>query len=252
MDNNILAKVDNLEITKQHMVNIIRTLPQQQAMEMSTIEGAKRLLNEMIAGELLYLDALELKFDEDEEFKKILDDAKHGLLQRYAIQKLFQDTEATEQELKEYYNNNKDKFNVSDQVRARHILVEDEKNLDKIKNEINNGLDFSQAAKKYSACPSKERGGDLGTFDKGKMVPEFEKAAFALKVGEISDWVKTAFGYHLIIVDEKLPASKRSFDEAKSDILKSVIEEKQVRIYDDKLKELKERYKIEINEDALR
>lgn len=252
MDTNILAKVDNLEITKQHMVNIIRTLPQQQAMEMSTSEGARRLLDEMIAGELLYLEALELKLDEEEEFKKSLEDAKHGLLQRYAIQRLLQDTQATEKELKDYYNNNKAKFNLSERVKARHILVEDKKLLDKIKDEINNGLEFSDAARKYSKCPSKERGGDLGVFDKGKMVPEFEKTAFSLEVGEISDWVKTAFGYHLIIIDEKLPACNKDFEEAKSEVFNLVMQEKQGKIYDSKLKELKGRYKIEINEEALK
>lgn len=251
MDNNVIAKVGDIEITKQHMINIIRSLPQQQAMELSTQAGAKRLLDEMIAGELLYLEAIEKGYDKDEEFQKSLAEAAHGLLQRYAIQKLLQDVKATEEEIKDYFERNKNKFVTPDQRRARHILVEKEEEAKKIKGEIENGLDFSKAAEKYSTCPSKERGGDLGIFEKGKMVPEFEEAAFALEIGELSDLVKTNFGYHLIMVDEKIPSGEKSYEEVASQLNQLVIQEKQGKIYDVKLNELKTKYPVEVNEEAI-
>lgn len=252
MDNNVIAKVGNIEITKQHMINIIRSLPQQQAMEVSSQAGAKRLLDEMIAGELLYLDALDHSFQEEEEFKKTLEEATHGLLQRYAIQKLLQDVTATDEELHSYFERNKSKFISSDQLRARHILVEQEAEAKKIKGEIEKGLDFSEAAQKYSSCPSKEKGGDLGFFEKGRMVPEFEEVAFALEVGELSDLVKTSFGYHLIMVDEKVTSGEKSFEEVASQLSQMVVQEKQGEVYDTKLAELKEKYSVEVNEEALK
>lgn len=88
-------------------------------------------------------------------------------------------------------------------VRASHILVEDEKLAKELKEKIESGEDFSYVAKKYSICPSKENGGDLGEFGKGVMVKEFEKAAFSLDVGEVSQPVKTQFGYHIILVTSK-------------------------------------------------
>lgn len=86
------------------------------------------------------------------------------------------------------------------EVRAAHILVDKEADAIRIRKEIVDGKDFYQAAREYSSCPSSRNGGDLGWFGKGQMVPEFEKAAFSTPEGEISQPVKTQFGWHLIKV----------------------------------------------------
>jgi parvulin-like peptidyl-prolyl isomerase len=83
-------------------------------------------------------------------------------------------------------------------VRASHILVEKQSQALKVLEELNTGKDFKELARKYSTCPSRKKGGDLGLFGRGRMIHEFEKAAFALKVGEVSGPVKTQFGYHVI------------------------------------------------------
>ncbi|NYZ61132.1 peptidyl-prolyl cis-trans isomerase [Candidatus Micrarchaeota archaeon] len=85
-------------------------------------------------------------------------------------------------------------------VRASHILVSNEREANRIFDEIKKGKEFSEMAKRYSSCPSGKGGGDLGFFEKGQMVKEFEDAAFAMKDGEVSRPVKTQFGYHLIKV----------------------------------------------------
>lgn len=89
-------------------------------------------------------------------------------------------------------------------VRARHILVETEDEAWAIKSKITEGTSFEELAKVYSKCPSKEKGGDLGYFVRGQMVPEFENAAFSTPIGEVSDPVKTRFGWHLIKVVRKM------------------------------------------------
>lgn len=88
-------------------------------------------------------------------------------------------------------------------VRAGHILVDTKEEADLIKSKINNGESFEMLAKKYSKCPSKENGGDLGYFEKGQMVKSFEDAAFALPVGQVSNPVQTPFGWHIIKVYDK-------------------------------------------------
>lgn len=89
------------------------------------------------------------------------------------------------------------------EVKASHILVDTEEEAIKVKEEILAGKPFEDAAAEYSNCPSGARGGDLGFFGKGQMVREFESAAFGLKVGELSEPVKTDFGWHLIVVTDK-------------------------------------------------
>ncbi len=89
------------------------------------------------------------------------------------------------------------------EVRASHILVNNPQQIDKILYELNQGKDFGELAKKYSACPSRDQGGDFGFFGKGQMVKEFEDAAFSLEVGKLSKPVKTQFGYHIIKVTGK-------------------------------------------------
>lgn len=88
-------------------------------------------------------------------------------------------------------------------VKASHLLVKTEEEAKKLKEEIANGKDFGQAAAEVSLCPSGANGGDLGFFTKGQMVKEFEDAAFSMEVGQVSEPIKTQFGYHLIYLTDK-------------------------------------------------
>ena len=88
-------------------------------------------------------------------------------------------------------------------AKARHILVQTEEECLELMTEIKSGMSFSDAAMKYSSCPSKSQGGDLGQFGPGDMVPEFDKVVFSAPVGEVQGPVKTQFGYHLLEVTER-------------------------------------------------
>jgi parvulin-like peptidyl-prolyl isomerase len=90
------------------------------------------------------------------------------------------------------------KVNDLPKIRASHILVEKQSQALKALEELKAGVDFRELARKYSICPSAKRGGDLGQFDRGQMVREFEQVAFALRIGEVSGLVRTKFGYHII------------------------------------------------------
>jgi peptidyl-prolyl cis-trans isomerase C len=84
------------------------------------------------------------------------------------------------------------------ELKASHILVEKEYEAQDVIKKLSEGSSFESLAKAFSKCPSGEEGGDLGTFRKGQMVPEFEQAVLALQVGEVSGPVRTQFGYHII------------------------------------------------------
>lgn len=85
-----------------------------------------------------------------------------------------------------------------EKVSARHILVDEKAKAEELLEKIEEGADFAEIAKKHSKCPSSKQGGDLGSFKQGKMVEPFDEAAFSLEIGELSDVVKTKFGYHII------------------------------------------------------
>lgn len=92
---------------------------------------------------------------------------------------------------------------MANEVRASHILVKSEQEARDLKTRIENGEDFGAVAKQHSSCPSGQSGGDLGYFGKGMMVPEFETAAFGAEKNQVSEPVKTQFGYHLIKVTDQ-------------------------------------------------
>ncbi|WP_202708954.1 peptidylprolyl isomerase [Sporosalibacterium faouarense] len=247
-ENKVLATVNGKEITEQDVNALLQSLGPQRAMQFQSEQGKKQLLNELINQELFYLDAKESGMDQEEAYKNELENARINLLKQYAIRKTLNDATIAEQEVKNYYEANREKFKSPESVKASHILVDEEAKAKEITEEINNGLEFGEAAKKYSNCPSKEKGGDLGEFSKGKMVPEFEEAAFNMDTNTISEPVKTQFGYHIIKVTDKQPESIREYEEVKDQLTNQMISMKQNELYQNKSQELKNKYEVSINE----
>lgn len=171
----------------------------------------------------------------------------------------------TDQELLAYLEQHRDKYDTPEQVRARHILIrvpenaseveiaQAKKQLEDIKKEIENGADFAELAKKHSQDPgSAQNGGDLGWFTRGQMVPEFEDAAFALEPGQISDPVRTQFGFHLIKVEEKKPAQRPELAQIRDRVLRDYIAAERERRFNEFYRDLKARAKIVIADPVLR
>ncbi|HOK04792.1 MAG TPA: peptidylprolyl isomerase [Victivallales bacterium] len=161
----------------------------------------------------------------------------------------------TEEDVEKFYNEHKDTFSTQETVNASHILVKSKseseedmenarKKCEEIKKEIDEGkITFEDAAEKYSDCPSgKEAKGNLGKFGKGSMIKEFEDTAFAMKLNEISDPVKTTYGYHLIKVLEHNNSVVTPLADVKtkiSDYLKEEEARKEIqKILEEKRKEL--------------
>jgi peptidyl-prolyl cis-trans isomerase C len=143
----------------------------------------------------------------------------------------------SEQDARAFYDNNEERFVQPERVKASHILLQVNQNdseatraqkkaeVQRILGEIKKGADFAEMARKFSDCPSKQQGGDLGFFERGRMDPEFEKAAFGLKTGQMSGVVETQFGYHIIKAVEHSPASTVPFDQAKQNIMQYLTEQ---------------------------
>ncbi len=133
----------------------------------------------------------------------------------------------SEEELKAYFEENKDILGEPEQVRARHILVETEQQAKEIRNKLERGESFEELAKQYSTDEaSKANGGDLGYFKRGDMVAEFEEVAFSLKPGETSQPVKSQFGYHIIRVEDHKQPEPANYEEKKEEIRAQILQQK--------------------------
>jgi peptidyl-prolyl cis-trans isomerase SurA len=168
-------------------------------------------------------------------------------------------TNISERKITKYYHNNQKDFWEPNKVRVRHILILTEKGLsvDKkkekyllVKNilrEVKGGRDFADAAKEYSEDISASEGGDVGFVDKGKMVPEFEKAVYRMKEGEISDIVETEYGYHIIKVDKVLAGRTLPLKDVKNKIQFILSSKKQKSAYEEWMNRLRKSAFIEIS-----
>jgi len=205
-----------------------------------------------------------------EEYKKAVegqggdfDGIQKMLTDRLKYHKLFESkfaaaAKATEADAKKFYEENTKDFQVPEQVRASHILIRPlDPNTDpnqakaqaKAKAEdllkkVKGGADFAAVATESSDCPSKAQGGDLGLFTRDKMVKSFADAAFAMKVGEISDLVESPFGYHIIKVTEHHDPNQTTFEKAKTDIISQLTDQKMQESVDKYVKSLRESAKI--------
>lgn len=150
-------------------------------------------------------------------------------LMNRAVQKSELSEDALLKQARTIYTAKPERFKAPEQAQARHILIagttpESKAQAEAILAQLKGGADFAKLAQEHSADKgSAARGGDLGLFAKGRMVPEFEAAAFALqKKGDLSPVVQTQFGYHVIQLEEKRPAGLRPFDEVKDELVREV------------------------------
>jgi len=209
------------------------------------------------------LKKIKQKFPNDADFKKALGESglteaelQSSLERGYVINKLIDNQIMApivipDKEIRTFYDTHPKSFKKSEQVRVSHILikvdskaeqsVKDEKRakLQEVQKRLKGGEDFAVLAKEISECPSNIKGGDLGYFERGKMVKPFEDVAFKLKTGEVSDIVETRFGYHLIKVVDKKPESVMGYDDVKDKIgqyLKNEKTGKELKGYIEKLR----------------
>ena len=246
MENKVLAIVNGSEITEKDIQIGLLRFPQETQEYYKTEEGKKQFLDQMINFELIYNYALENDMKNDPDYIEQMKIIEKDLLIQIGVKNIMNDVDITEEEIQKYYEDNSQMFKSAETVSAKHILVDTLDQMQEIKAEITNGMSFEEAAQKYSKCPSAAQGGSLGSFTRGRMVPEFEKAAFELQVGEISEPIKTQFGYHLIQLDERNPESMKSMEESKHMIVKNVLKQKQNEKYISSLTELRNKYDIEV------
>lgn len=218
-------------------------------------EISQRVIDGLISQELIYADAKKEGVLESTEYKNelanVMERVKVQLASKVWEKRQFDKVKVNEKDIKAYYKANPEEFTEKSKVRASHILVKTEDEAKAIIKEVGSLKDgalnakFAELAKTKSTGPSGPKGGDLGFFGQGQMVPAFNDAAFAMKKGEVSKTpVKSQFGYHVILVTDKQDAKNLSFDEVKGFIEQKLKVEAFKEQMQAKMEELKKKAKI--------
>ena len=246
-DDKIIARVGSHDITEREILEFIKPFGQQAMMLYGSEKGRQMIIDDVISMRLYALDAEEKKLDQTPEFIENLDGVRRTMLAQASMREVIKDVSVDENEVKKFYDENAKLFTQPERVRASHILVSDDESLAKVQEELKSGKSFDVVAKEFSIDPgSASNGGDLGEFPRGVMVPEFEKTAFDLKEpGDISEPVKSQFGWHIIKLGERIPESVMPLEQVKTHIEQQLKEKKTQDLLQIRSKELEEKYKVE-------
>jgi len=249
----VLAKINDKVITMEEFKKEQAKLPSYVMPSLETKEGKKQFLDNLVTRELIREKAEKSGLEKDETVVSKLEEVKKTLLIEALLKKEIEGKAAfTEKEASEYYNSHKDEFREGEKVRVGHIMLKTEKEAADIMKRLKNKESFEALAKKYSAGPTASEGGDLGYIERGKIVPEFEDAAFKLKkVGELSPVVSVGSGYHIIKLLDRKNADVQPFDKVKEKIIAMQTKKKQKELFDAFVGSLKKEAKLEINDSIL-
>ncbi|MCB1478275.1 MAG: peptidylprolyl isomerase [Rhodobiaceae bacterium] len=220
--NEVVITVNGVEITNAdvqmavaEMTDVLRQVPPQQ--------HGEYILSFLTDVTLVSQEAEKEGFAANEDFKRQLTFLRNKALVQAKLQAVGE-AAATEEAIKARYEEAIKDFQPQEEVRARHILVKTEEEAKSIKAEIDGGKSFEDLAKEHSTDGSSQNGGDLGYFTKDMMVAPFGETAFALEVGEVSDPIKTQFGWHIIKLEDKRMSSPPKLEEVRAEVVRNLIQ----------------------------
>ncbi len=242
----VVARVGDRDITVADLEQEWKQASRLKIMGVSELERKKELVNKLIDDQVVILEAYKEGLDNAVNQDSGLAAQKDRILLNVLYQKeIAAKSKPTESELRQEYNRTKE------EIHAAHILVETKQEAEDIYNQLKAGADFEELAREKSIDPSaKTNGGDLGFFTWGKMVPEFQQAAFALKEGEISQPVQSSYGWHIIKLLERREKEQPPFEESKSLIETKVENEKRENRVKEYFAQLRKKVDFSLNPQA--
>lgn len=235
-----VAVVDGEAIEMAEIKEMLNDMPQLEELSFETIYP--NLLEMLVNNKVVMQGAKKAGVLDRPEIKKQLRLAREQIVGQTYLDELLR-SHTTEEELREVYNREVKNFRREEEIHARHILVKTEKEAQDLIVQLKAGADFADLADKKSLDENTE-GGDLGYFTKAMMIPEFGDAVFDMKKGQLSAPIKTPFGWHVVLVEDKRLANPPAFDEVRDDIERAVMETK--------LKQVLEEERAKLNVQILR
>lgn len=254
-DGKILATIgpDKAAITLEDINALIEQYPPQFRSAFNNYERRRALLDSLIDTKLLAMASEKERLDQDPQVQRMLRDARERILSFSYMRRLIDKIEISDGEAQKYYEAHMNEFAAPEMVKARHILLKDEAEANRLKDQLDSGVDFEEMARQKSADQATApRGGDLGWVTRGRFVPEFEQAVFNMEKGQIVGPIKTAFGYHIILLEDKRPRQQRSFEESKEAVIQKLKESKARELEESVKRKLREEYSVVLNEQAIK
>jgi peptidyl-prolyl cis-trans isomerase C len=244
----VAATVRGRPITVLELEAAIEELPPVYKSRYSTPEGRKEFLDKMVRDRIVELHAREAGFIDDPRVVASLREARMRILnEEFFAREVRDSVQVSEKEVQEYYEAHKQEYKKPEEVKVRHILTETEEEARRILGELEAGKSFEDLAADFSIdIRTNERGGDLGFITRGRTVKEVEEVAFALETGQVSDVVKSRFGYHIVKVEEKRPESTRSLEDMRQLVVGEVRRLKEEERSRRLMAELAEKYEVRI------
>jgi len=212
----VIARVNGVDITQGDLALAEEDVGSE--MQAVSPEAKREQLISYLADIIMVTQAADKKnLADNPDFKRRLAFLRNKLLMGYELQQEAK-TAVTDEALHQTYDESVKSMAVQEEVRARHILVESEDEAKALLEQLKNGADFATLAKEKSKDPGAAEGGDLGYFTKDQMVPEFADVAFKMYPGQLSNPVKTQFGWHVIKVEDRRTKQPPEFDKVKDQI----------------------------------
>ena len=248
----VVATYQGHTLTSGRVALELERLPAPSRAYLAAPDRKRQFVENLVLNDLLYAEGTQAGYDKDPEITRQVDDLRKRLVVQRVMRKYQTPPTPTDEQVKAQYDQNPTLYSTA-QVHASHILVKDEDTAKQLLAEVRAHPEkFADLAREKSTdAVSAKKGGDLGTFGPGRMVPDFDKVAFALHPGEISDIVKTQYGYHIITVTERKDGETKPFDQVKEQIrtaLRAKMVQEQVQAHFDELKKTAD---VKVDENAL-
>lgn len=255
----VVAEVGPYKLSAQELEEIMKNDPQIKEILKAKPElkpqVERGIIERWLNISLLALGAKEETLKDDPKVRQRIEEAEKMILAEEYLQKELKGIQASEEELKAYYEKNKAQYKEAEGIKLKHILIYVPKEADnktrekaltrakQIRGQLAKGAKFEELAKIHSDdTASKEKGGDLGILRRGETLPEFEEKVFKLKVGEISEPIASPYGYHIVKVEKRIPEEILPFEKVKDQVKQDLLKEKEREVIGKALEKIKQKY----------
>ena len=246
----VLARFDSETITKEEFIEKLRALPKE--IQGVAVQHKRDFVEEMVNERFLAKEAEKRQIKNLPDVKALLAAAHQKIVVAKLIEiEVDQKIKLDPNEASQYYESHKEEFMAPLLLKASHILTSSEEEANTVKTQLDAGGDFEALARSRSMDNTAARGGDIGYFQKGQLIPEFEQQALRLKKGETSPVFKSQFGYHILKLTDRVEPSLKDFKVVKARLEARVLSEKRLRALRVFIEKIKGNAKIEMDEKAL-